>query len=1699
MRGVSITLVLLALVAVTPATFRTLSAQAGSPPAWSNQTRLALTITNTSSTTTLPTGYTVTLTITGLDASASTDLHVVYWNGSTNTELDRDIETDANTGKVYVRFETQASIAISAADSTDYWLYYGSTNNPGSPKNNLANVYVHYTDFTSGTWDSAFWGSETACGSSSSSGLQLTSSASSCLQYATGSYGTGYAVESTVELTSYSGTTNGDISDAVGMNSTSSGSLADHLQTRFDYASGLVIYGDQKVGGSSNPVTLVSSASAGTFYMFTAVRLNTSESLFSVDFGALTADTTDVPAESSLYPFLEAWSGASATSTALFTSFRLRLAIDAEPTVTITTATPTNLLWTASSHATSATGALYTWAWTTSVSGTLSSITMTVPSGTAGTPTVAANVGLGAGTVALAGTTLTYTITSPVNVSAGTAINLQISGLTNTATAGTYTSTLTTNTSGGALEQGTTPSLTFGSNSAYTAVNVWGQAGSFTTSTANNGGVSATSLYKPEDMVIDSSGNVYISDSVNNRILYYPKGSTTATKVYGQLNGTTCTDGTQAACFSLNTANIGGVSATSLDVPAFATLDSAGNLYVADQVNNRVLEYPSAGAGQPVSATASAVWGQPNLTSNTVNNGGLSASSMDSPNAVTVDSAGNLYVTDSSNNRVLFFPSGSTTATKVWGQTNGTTCTDGTQSACFTLSVSTCTATGMKYPTQIAFDSSGNMYISDFDANRVIMYPSSGSTTATAVWGEANLTTCSGGTSATLLGKVSGVVLDHAGNMYVADASNNRVLYYPAPLTSGEAATRVYGQSNFTSSTYSATVSTLHIAYGTTVCVDNSGSLYIADVNNNRILQFQLGLATTTEPASSYTSGTAFTVAYTAEDIGSGLVFSDYTGSVTTVITAGTGTSGAILSGQPLTINASAGVASYSYLAINRNGTAYTLTGSSSGYWSGMTSAFTITSQGSGYVATQVYGQAGSFKTSGTGCTSAGENQPRDVAVDSAGDLYVADYTNNRVLFYPNGSLTPTTVYGQGGSFTTCTANTGGVSATSLDEPRAVYVDSSNNLYIADTINNRVLFYANAGAGNPASTTATKVWGQGSGGNVFTTNTPNVSSTALSTPEGLAVDSSGNLYVSDEGNNRVVTFPSGSYTATIFIGQTNSTNSQANQGNASPSATTLSGQQGITLDASGNLYVADDGNARVLYYPAPLSTDEAATRVYGQGGSFTTSGTGCSATTLNNPNYVAVDAQGNVYVTDKLDNRLLYFSGSSTTATRVYGQANMTSCSANQGGAAGATTISNPQGLRLDNNGDLWVADSANDRIVEYELGEVATTEPPATVSSQPFSATWTAEDLGSGLTFSDYTGTVTASLSTNPTSASLTGTTSMSAVAGVAAFTNLNVSKNGSGYVLSGASSGYLTGDTNSFIVNVTEGALTSVHWAVDNNATSHASTRYEYDFVTATTGTISSITISVPSGTAGTPAVQENWGIGAGSVSLAGTTLTYTITSAITVIAGTPIRLVFSGLTNTAMANTYTSTINTGLDSGTSSSVTFGASNSSSGVQPFAPASTVTPMPSSATIYADPLHNTTATFTYTVTLTTNACTLWTLSASDGGLIHTSSPSFTFTAVTSGVGAAGSWPSGQDKSLFGYSPSISSASNGSATLQGTLSGSNWAGFKTSGEVFVQGTPTSGQIESVTFQTILKAQVSMATPDGTYTDAPTLTFTPSLC
>jgi len=194
-------------------------------------------------------------------------------------------------------------------------------------------------------------------------------------------------------------------------------------------------------------------------------------------------------------------------------------------------------------------------------------------------------------------------------------------------------------------------SVAFGLPST-TATVVYGQNGSFTTS---NSSATAGGLFFPGAVAVDSSGNVYVSDTGNSRLLMYPPGSTTATRVYGRMAASPRPTAPPPLPVSV--------------IPAVSPIDGSGNLWVADALNNRVLMYPSG------STTATLVLGQSSFTANSI---GTTNNTLRSPNSVATDSSGNLWVADTNNNRVLMWQNASSlssgaAANLVFGQSSFTT------------------------------------------------------------------------------------------------------------------------------------------------------------------------------------------------------------------------------------------------------------------------------------------------------------------------------------------------------------------------------------------------------------------------------------------------------------------------------------------------------------------------------------------------------------------------------------------------------------------------------------------------------------------------------------------------------------------------------------------------------------------------------------------------------------------------------------------------------------------------------------------------------------------------------------------------------------------------------------------------------------------------------------------------------------------
>lgn len=280
-------------------------------------------------------------------------------------------------------------------------------------------------------------------------------------------------------------------------------------------------------------------------------------------------------------------------------------------------------------------------------------------------------------------------------------------------------------------------------------------------------------------------------------------------------------------------------------------------------------------------------------------------------------------------------------------------------------------------------------------------------------------------------------------------------------------------------------------------------------------------------------------------------------------------------------------------------------------------------------------------------------------------------------------------------------------SEKTLYEPRGVAVDPAGRLYVADTKNYRILRFNPPFASDQA---AAQVIGQGSFSSRSQANSDTADEDNMGSPEGVACDTAGNLWCADSALNRVVKYetPADSDSSgDLVLGQVDFNHVAPNRNQGVPGADTLSGPVGCTVDTDGTVYVVDAGNNRVLRYETPLADGKYASRLYGQRefkvdvANFN----GVSTESMNGPMAVVVDSlESVIFVADSMNHRVLQFDQpqNDETADRVFGQGDdFTTGEANKGGLT-AGTLNGVAGLASDSSGNLYAADRLNNRVLRY-------------------------------------------------------------------------------------------------------------------------------------------------------------------------------------------------------------------------------------------------------------------------------------------------------------------------------------------------------------------------------------------------------------
>lgn len=348
------------------------------------------------------------------------------------------------------------------------------------------------------------------------------------------------------------------------------------------------------------------------------------------------------------------------------------------------------------------------------------------------------------------------------------------------------------------------------------------------------------------------------------------------------------------------------------------------------------------------------------------------------------------------------------------------------------------------------------------------------------------------------------------------------------------------------------------------------------------------------------------------------------------------------------------------------------------------------------YAGTGAPGYAGDFGSP----TAAQFTLPSGLAFDASGNLYVADTGNNVIREISPSENIISTFAGDG--FQGLVGDTGSATAAALNIPSDVYVDSKGNVYIADTGNDVIrqvttagIIFTYAGNGTPGYT-----------GDTFTATTAQ-----LAAPRGVAVDANGNVYIADYDNNVIRKATNNTLTPTVTQNANGTTTTTYNtnsiittyagngtfgfagDGTTTPTLGEFGGPWGLALDSGGNLYIADLANARIRKI-----TSAGATSTIAGNGLLSYSGDGGAATQaqLYSPHSVVADPQGNLYIADTANNRVRKVAAGGVITTIA---GNGTGGFGGDGGAATSAQLNQPAALALDASGNLYIADYNNQRV----------------------------------------------------------------------------------------------------------------------------------------------------------------------------------------------------------------------------------------------------------------------------------------------------------------------------------------------------------------------------------------------------------------
>ena len=496
------------------------------------------------------------------------------------------------------------------------------------------------------------------------------------------------------------------------------------------------------------------------------------------------------------------------------------------------------------------------------------------------------------------------------------------------------------------------------------------------------------------------------------------------------------------------------------------------------------------------------------------------------------------------------------------------------------------TAVDLDDPLGVAVDRDGNVYIADTQSERIRRVDAAtGIVTTVAGTGDAGYSGDGGAATSAQLDNPRSVAVDGRGTVYIADTMNHCIRQVDAStgVITTVAGTGAQGYSGVGGA---ATSEQLHLPAG--VAIDGLGNLFIADTGNHRIRRVD---ATT--------------------------------GVITTI--AGNGTSG--------------------------------------------------------------------FSGDGGAATSAQLRGPEGLAVDALGTVFIADTQNQRIRRVDAVTGVITTVAGTG--IAGHSGDSGAATSAQLDLPLGVGIDGLGTIYIGDTVSARVR-KIDATTGIITTVAGNGTLGFGGDGGVAT-------SAELHSNNGVAVDGLGNLFIADAGNSRIRRVDASTSIITTFAG----TGAQGYSGDGGLATSVhLASPNDVAVDALGNLYIADTANARIQRVDAMTGI---ITTVAGDGTvAYGGDGGAATAAQLHSPDGVAIDGLGNLYIADAGNARIRRVDAMTGVITTVVGTG--TAGYGGDGGMAISAQIANPLGVALDAVGNLYIADFGNSRVRRVDVTGVITT-----------------------------------------------------------------------------------------------------------------------------------------------------------------------------------------------------------------------------------------------------------------------------------------------------------------------------------------------------------------------------------------------------